>query len=99
MAMMQIAIERLVALWPDAAIQVLTFDPQVLKSLCPGATPLSGEGRQLWLANDFLPRCLQARTSPELITSIRLRLPEMVRLLWKYKLRPTPDRCRALDQF
>jgi polysaccharide pyruvyl transferase WcaK-like protein len=98
-AMMQIAIKRLVALWPDAAIQVLTADPRGLKSLCPGATPLSGEGRQLWLTDDFLPRCLQARTSPDLIRSIRLRSPEIVRLLWKHKLRRSPDCWRALDQF
>ena len=99
MAMMQIAIERVAALWPDAAIQVLTDDPQRLKSLCPSATPLSSEGRQLWLADDFLPSRLQARTSPELITSIRLRAPEMVRLLWKYKLRRSPDRWRVLNRF
>jgi polysaccharide pyruvyl transferase WcaK-like protein len=99
MAMMQIAIERLNALWPDAAIHVLTDDPQRLKILCPGASPLSSEGRQLWLADDFLPRRLQAQTSPELITFMRLRAPEMVRLFWKYKLRYSPDRWRALDLF
>src|ERR1700733_2477511 len=51
MAMMQIAIERLAALWPDAAIQVLTDDPQTLRKLCPRALPLSSEGRQLWLGD------------------------------------------------
>jgi polysaccharide pyruvyl transferase WcaK-like protein len=99
MAMMQIAIERLAALWPDAAIQVLTDDPQTLRKFCPRALPLSSEGRQLWLADHFLPRCLEARISPELIASIRMRAPEMVRLFWKYRFRRSPNRWRALSLF
>jgi colanic acid/amylovoran biosynthesis protein len=99
MAMMQIAIERLTALWPDAEIHVLTDDPQQLKILCPRALPLSSEGRQLWLADDFLPRRLQERASLELIAFIRLWAPEMVRLFWKYKLRRSPDLWRSLDLF
>ena len=99
MAMMQIAIERLAGLWPDAVIQVLTDDPQRLKELCPRAIPLSARGRQLWLADDFLPRGFETRTSLGLIRTIRLRAPEMVRLFWKYKLRRSPDNWRALDLF
>jgi polysaccharide pyruvyl transferase WcaK-like protein len=99
MAMMQIAIERLATLWPEAIIQVLTDDPQRLNDLCPSALPLSSAGRQLWLADNFLPRYLKARTSPELRSLIRLQSPELVEFLWRYKLRHSPDRRRALTTF
>jgi polysaccharide pyruvyl transferase WcaK-like protein len=99
MAMMQIAIERLAALWPEAEIQVLTDDPYRLHELCPRAVPLSGEGRQFWLANNFLPRWLEDRTSPEVRSFIRLQAPEMVNLFWRRELRHIPDRWRAVTSF
>jgi polysaccharide pyruvyl transferase WcaK-like protein len=99
MAMMQIAIERLATLWPKAIIQVLSDDPQRLNDLCPRALPLSSAGRQLWLADNFLPRCLEARTSPELRSFIRLQSPELVKFFWRYKLRHSPDRWHALAAF
>jgi polysaccharide pyruvyl transferase WcaK-like protein len=101
MAMMQVAIERLAALWPEAIIQVLTDDPERLNDLCPRALPLSSAGRRLWLADNFLPRWLEARTSPELRSFIRLQSPELVKFLWrcKFKLRRSPDRWRALTAF
>ena len=97
--MMQIAIERLGTLWPDSTIQVLTDDPERLKQLCPRALPLLSEGRQLWLADDFLPRRLNARISPGLTRAVRLWAPEIVHLIWKYRLRRSPDRWRALTRF
>jgi polysaccharide pyruvyl transferase WcaK-like protein len=101
MAMMQVAIERLAALWPEAIIQVLTDDPERLNDLCPRALPLSSAGRRLWLADNFLPRWLEARTSPELRSFIRLQSPELVKFLWrcKFKLGRSPDRWRALTAF
>jgi polysaccharide pyruvyl transferase WcaK-like protein len=101
MAMMQVAIERLAALWPEAIIQVLTDDPERLNDLCPKALPLSSAGRRLWLADNFLPRWLEARTSPELRSFIRLQSPELVKFLWrcKFKLGRSPDRWRALTAF
>jgi colanic acid/amylovoran biosynthesis protein len=99
MAMMQIAIERIAALWPDAEIQVLTDDPLRLNDLCPRAFPISGAGRRFWLADDFLPRWLKDRTSPELRSFIRLKAPEMVNFFWRFKLRHSPDRWRAITSF
>jgi polysaccharide pyruvyl transferase WcaK-like protein len=99
MAMMQIAVERLAALWPEAQIQVLTDDPCRLQELCPKALPLSGEGRQFWLANNFLPRWLEDRTSPEVRSFIRLHAPEMVNFFWRRELRHSPDRWRAVTSF
>ena len=99
MAMMQIAIERLAARWPEAIIQVLTDDPQRLNDLCPRALPLSSAGRRLWLADNFLPHCLEDWTSPGLRSQIRLQSPGLVELLWRYKLRHRSDHWRALKAF
>jgi polysaccharide pyruvyl transferase WcaK-like protein len=40
MAMMHVAISRLAAFWPDASIEVLTADPDLLAVFCPGTIPL-----------------------------------------------------------
>jgi polysaccharide pyruvyl transferase WcaK-like protein len=47
-AMLQIAVERLFALWPDATIHVLTENPARLERLCPGVRALDVRGRRLW---------------------------------------------------
>jgi polysaccharide pyruvyl transferase WcaK-like protein len=47
LAMLQVAIERLRSLWPDAQISVLTSEPQRLKAACPGTHPLPLRGRDL----------------------------------------------------
>jgi polysaccharide pyruvyl transferase WcaK-like protein len=39
-AMLQVAIERLIQLWPEADIRVLTTNPGKLKEVCPRATPV-----------------------------------------------------------
>ena len=45
-AMLQIAVERLHKLWPNALIEVITDAPRRLDLFCPGARPLSPKGRQ-----------------------------------------------------
>jgi polysaccharide pyruvyl transferase WcaK-like protein len=47
-AMLQIAVERLFALWPNATIHVLTENPARLERLCPGVRALDVRGRRLW---------------------------------------------------
>ena len=37
-AMLQVAVARLLDLWPDACIEVLTDSPANLARYCPGAT-------------------------------------------------------------
>ena len=53
-AMLQVAVVRLSALFPNAAIQVFTDDPASLAFYCPTATPLSTKGRRMWLADGYL---------------------------------------------
>ena len=48
-AMMQIALARLTAIWPDAVIQVLTDDPDQLAVYCPQVQPLLAAGRHAWI--------------------------------------------------
>src|SRR6476620_4371447 len=54
MAMLQSAVERLQMLLPDAAIEVLTEDPQALARLCPSAIPIAEERRFFSLKHGYL---------------------------------------------
>jgi len=53
-AMLQITVERLGSLWPDAEIQVLTDDFDLLKRYAPRAIPLNSRGRHLWFHDGLL---------------------------------------------
>src|SRR5579863_5705340 len=48
-AMMQVALARLVEIWPGAIIQVLTDDPNQLVGCPPQILPLSATGRHAWI--------------------------------------------------
>ena len=52
MAMLQVAVRRMVDRWPDARIDVLTKDAEGLVRLAPGATPVSSRGRTAWLEDE-----------------------------------------------
>jgi len=47
-AMLQVAIRRLAALWPQCRITVPTFAPERLAKLCPQVHPLPVSGRWRW---------------------------------------------------
>jgi len=47
-AMLQIAVERLEELWPNAIIEVITNAPERLAKYCPRACALSPRGRSRW---------------------------------------------------
>ena len=38
-SMLQVAVNRLNGLWPDAVIQIITKNPVRLMNYCPGAAP------------------------------------------------------------
>ena len=65
-SMLQVAVNRLNGLWPDAVIQIITKNPARLMNYCPGAVPLSLEGRK---------KCLRGR---HLINRLRMKLPQVV---------------------
>ena len=48
-AMRQVAIRRLRELWPDAVIQVIADDPELLARYCPGTVLVPAEGQRRWL--------------------------------------------------
>jgi polysaccharide pyruvyl transferase WcaK-like protein len=51
-AMLQVAVRRLLELWPSAWIDVLTTRPDALARHCPEVHPLPAAGRYGWLADD-----------------------------------------------
>ena len=54
-AMLQAAVGRMRALWPEAAIEVLTDSPFNLARYCPGAKPLPRAGCACWVESRILP--------------------------------------------
>lgn len=52
-AMLQVAIARLAALWPSATIHVFTGDAAALARHCPGVCPVSEGARGEWFADRF----------------------------------------------
>jgi polysaccharide pyruvyl transferase WcaK-like protein len=53
-AMLQVAVSRLMSLWPSAQIEVLTESPSNLASYCPGAKPLPRAGCECWVGAQIL---------------------------------------------
>ncbi len=53
-AMLQTALDRLLALWPFSDLFVLTSDAIALARYCPGARPVSDEARRSWLAEQLV---------------------------------------------
>ena len=77
-SMLQIAVERLRALIPDASIEVLTDSAENLKRFCPEAVPLENRGRALWFSNTVLPRRI-GQFVPEWIAGVLQGLKRTVR--------------------
>lgn len=92
-AMLQAAVGRLLWLWPDARIDVLTDSPSNLARFCPGALPLPREGCACWQRNHVLlggyhqriPAWLSVRLSA-LKWAIGTRWPSLVDRLTLLKL-------------
>src|SRR5919198_4977033 len=66
-AMLQIAVERLARLWPDAVIHVITDDPARLEACCPGVRPVDAAGRRLWFEDAYFTHTLH-RLAPEALS-------------------------------
>ena len=92
-AMLQVAISRFRALWPDARITVMTVAPELLAKFCPGAIPLTPDGRDQWLRKCDLFGSLH-RVAPgashqlyALEARFRRRFPSFMRILADERLR------------
>ena len=93
-AMLQVAVDRLLSLWPDAQIEVLTESPSNLARYCPGAKPLPRAGCECWVGDrvllgqyhQFLPEWASLRLSG-LKRSVGLHSPRLLELLIRLRLR------------
>lgn len=52
-AMLQVAVRRLLRLFPQADVEVITESAENLKKYCPGAIPLNRRGRNIWVGDSF----------------------------------------------
>ena len=93
MAMMEVAAARLVALWPDAEIRILSDRPPDLPHYGPNVTPLDSLGRALWLRTSLLPGFVSRRLpssirrfSERAERSLRVRFPRSMRHLIRWRL-------------
>jgi polysaccharide pyruvyl transferase WcaK-like protein len=107
-SMLQVAVDRLHELFPNARIEVLTDSAENLARFCPAATPLDNRGRALWFANgvllgrytDFAPRWFV-----DLLLSLRRtarsRCPNFLRaiLIRRLKHRDRPTDAEAVTAF
>ena len=92
-AMLQVAVARLLELWPESRIEVLTDSPAGLARYCPGAIPLSRIGCRSWVddrivlgrLHEFLPAGISTALS-RLKRSVRLRWPALLRFVLERRL-------------
>ncbi|MGE5716010.1 MAG: polysaccharide pyruvyl transferase family protein, partial [Acidobacteriota bacterium] len=77
-AMLQVAIQRLHALWPTAQICVFTNAPNALALHCPNVCALSHDGRRLWFSDQALLGGLDRR-APESVRTAKQRLGKWLR--------------------
>jgi colanic acid/amylovoran biosynthesis protein len=92
-AMLQVAVARLLELWPESRIEVLTDSPAGLARYCPGATPLPRIGCRSWIddrivlgrLHEFLPAGISAALS-KLKRSVGLRWPALLRFVLERRL-------------
>jgi polysaccharide pyruvyl transferase WcaK-like protein len=105
-AMLEIAIERLVALWPKASIRVITENPERLRLYCPAAQPVDASGRQLWFEDHYFthtfhrlaPTSLSGRAI-ELERLLRRRLPNVAEQIIRARAAVRRDDTAPLDEF
>lgn len=107
-AMLQVAVERLAELWPDAEILVLTDSPAGLARFCPAARPLPREGAETWISNNVLlgpiHRFLPQSLSPGIRRLKRSLAQESPRLLesllgLRFRLHDSTGRRSRLQEF
>jgi len=93
-AMMQVAVERLLEFWPSAHVEVVTSRPDLLARFCPSAAPIPLEERNAWLSGRDLAiglrQKLPAALSGKFVSFERalwLRLPRVADLAVRAKAR------------
>jgi polysaccharide pyruvyl transferase WcaK-like protein len=103
-AMLQVAVSRLLKFWPTASIEVLTESPSDLARYCPGAKPLSRAGCSSWVADGvilgryhhFLPAWASVRLS-SLKRGLALKWPRLLELIIRLRLSIREGNRRSSD--
>ncbi len=87
-AMLQVTVERLWELWPEARIRIVTRDCDLLGEYCPGTEGVDEAQRRLWLEGRSLPGRM-GRRFPRLGRAIWVRWPGLAGsgVRWKRQLR------------
>ena len=107
-AMLQVAIERLFKLWPEARIDVLTESSSNLERYCPGTKPVPRAGCECWVGDGlllgryhlWLPEWASHGLS-RLKRSVGLRWPGLLKrmILLRLRLRDEGGRRGAFEVF
>lgn len=98
MAMLRCAVERLQALLPDAAIEVLTEDPQALLRLCPSAIPVAEKGRFFSLKHGYLRSSLHRFFPNRLADRVHRRIPRAIASWLENRLRERSQFAKCLKR-
>lgn len=107
-SMLQVAVDRLHRLFPEACINVLTDSAENLARFCPAARPLDNRGRALWFANGVLLG-RYTNVAPgwfvdllvRLKTTVRSQCPKLLKAIavWRLKHRNRPTDAAAVTAF
>jgi polysaccharide pyruvyl transferase WcaK-like protein len=97
-AMLQVAVNRLMSLYPSGSVEVFTDSPDNLRIYCPAAEPLPRAGRNLWIGDSFLFGRFH-KYFPKLISSglsgltkiFERKLPVFLRFIVRLRLRIRGD--------
>ena len=95
LAMLQVAIERLRGLWPEARLHVVTRDSEVLHRHCPEVESVPWKGRNRWLRIRALPRAL----FPNLPERCCRALPLAAARSWRLGVLLWPEQRRLVQAF
>jgi colanic acid/amylovoran biosynthesis protein len=80
-AMLQVAVERLHELWPQATIEVITDAPTLLARYCPHAAPIPAVGRRIWFDESLIGQSVHEALPPRLAAQARVA-EQRVRRNW-----------------
>lgn len=101
-SMLQVAVSRLLKMWPSASIEVLTESSENLAKYCPGAKPLKRAGRNLWIGDGFkflgrFHKYVPKLISDGLIRFLERRMPSVLRLMVHLRLSLRDDENISCD--
>jgi colanic acid/amylovoran biosynthesis protein len=104
-AMLQVMLERLSNLWPDASIEVFTLSPEGLIKLFPNVRPLLLSGCKTWSsplvhsAYKLIPGQRVAKRWSDMEWMFRKYSPSLVRSFINFKLKKQPEQAKNFEEY